>query len=75
MLDGPAPVEAQYAEEGPGSGIFREEPEDPLQSREAQQQPSRPDWAIGERLGAGSEGTLFLYPQIPSPQIFLVSLK
>uniref|UniRef100_A0A8D1QCI0 Transmembrane protease serine 5 n=1 Tax=Sus scrofa TaxID=9823 RepID=A0A8D1QCI0_PIG len=51
MLDGPAPVEAQYAEEGPGSGIFREEPEDPLQSPEAQQQPSRPDWAIGERLG------------------------
>ncbi|XP_047609488.1 transmembrane protease serine 5 isoform X6 [Phacochoerus africanus] len=50
MLDGPAPVEAQYAEEGPGSGIFREEPEDPLQSPEAQQQPSRPDWAIGERL-------------------------
>ncbi|PNI40614.1 TMPRSS5 isoform 5 [Pan troglodytes] len=41
MLDDQPPVEAQYAEEGPGPGIFRAEPGD-------QQHPSRPDWAIGE---------------------------
>ncbi|KAM5227018.1 transmembrane protease serine 5 isoform 1-T1 [Hipposideros larvatus] len=42
MLDGQAPMEAQYAEEDPGPGVFRSEPEDPLQRPEDQQQPISP---------------------------------
>ncbi|XP_074191557.1 transmembrane protease serine 5 isoform X3 [Rhinolophus sinicus] len=42
MLDGQAPMEAQYAEEDPGPRIFRAEPEDPLQRPDAQQQPISP---------------------------------
>lgn len=53
MLDGQAPMEAQYAEESPGPWIFRAELGDPLRRPEAQQQPSRADWAIGnDRVGA-----------------------
>nr|KAF6468325.1 transmembrane serine protease 5 [Rousettus aegyptiacus] len=39
MLDGQAPMEAQYAEESPGPWIFRAELGDPLRRPEAQQQP------------------------------------
>lgn len=48
MLDGQAHMEDQDAEEGPGPGIFKAKPREPLQRPEARQQPSRPDWAIGE---------------------------
>lgn len=48
MLDGQVPVEARHAEEGPGPGTFRAELGDSLQRPGAQQQPSRPDWVVGE---------------------------
>ncbi|KAB1251112.1 Transmembrane protease serine 5, partial [Camelus dromedarius] len=51
MPDGPAPMEAPYAEEGPGPGIFRAEPGDQLRRLEAQQQPSSRAgrWRTGRR--------------------------
>ncbi|KAM9079889.1 transmembrane protease serine 5 [Megaptera novaeangliae] len=44
LLDGRAPMEAQDAEESPGSWIFRAEPGDPLRRPEAQQQPISWAW-------------------------------
>ncbi|XP_072809916.1 transmembrane protease serine 5 [Vicugna pacos] len=51
MPDGPAPMEAPYAEEGPGPRIFRAEPGDLLRRLEAQQQPSSwaGRWCTGRR--------------------------
>lgn len=41
-------MEAGCAEEGPDPRIFRAELGDSRQRPDAQQPPSRPDWAIGE---------------------------
>ncbi|XP_070128906.1 transmembrane protease serine 5 isoform X3 [Equus przewalskii] len=61
MLDGQAPMEAQYAEEGPGPGIFRSVLGDPLRRPEAQQQPISPSrrWC-SRRRGCAVLGALGL---------------
>eukprot|EP00069_Balaena_mysticetus_P014336 bmy_22246T0 len=83
MLDGQAPMEAQYAEESPGSWIFRAEPGDPLRRPEAQQQPISwaGHWCTGQRgwavlgalvlLAGASIGSwllaLYLWPAASQP--------
>ncbi|XP_022414882.2 transmembrane protease serine 5 isoform X2 [Delphinapterus leucas] len=83
MLDGQAPMEAQYAEESPGSWIFRAEPGDPLRRPEARQQPISwaGRWCTGRRgwaalgalvlLAGASIGSwllaLYLWPAAPQP--------
>ncbi|KAB1254773.1 Transmembrane protease serine 5 [Camelus dromedarius] len=83
MPDGPAPMEAPYAEEGPGPGIFRAEPGDQLRRLEAQQQPSSRAgrWRTGRRgcavlgalglLAGASLGSwllvLYLWPAASQP--------
>ncbi|XP_060160469.1 transmembrane protease serine 5 isoform X1 [Globicephala melas] len=83
LLDGQAPMEAQYAEESPGSWIFRAEPGDPLRRPEAQQQPISwaGRWCTGRRgwaafgalalLAGASIGSwllaLYLWPAAPQP--------
>ncbi|XP_045653561.1 transmembrane protease serine 5 [Ursus americanus] len=55
MLDGQAHMEDQDAEEGPGPGIFKAKPREPLQRPEARQQPSSwaGRWCSGRRCCAG----------------------
>nr|XP_060460749.1 transmembrane protease serine 5 isoform X5 [Panthera onca] len=61
MPDGQAHMEPQYAEEGPGRGIFRAEPGDPLRRPEAQQQPtSRAGRWCSRRRGCVGLGALAL---------------
>ncbi|KAM9658996.1 transmembrane protease serine 5 [Trichechus inunguis] len=61
MLDDQAPVEAQYAEEGPGPGIISTEPGDQLWSPEAQQQPiSQVGRWCSVRRGCAALGALAL---------------
>ncbi|KAB1254767.1 Transmembrane protease serine 5 [Camelus dromedarius] len=54
MPDGPAPMEAPYAEEGPGPGIFRAEPGDQLRRLEAQQQPMLYLWPAASQPVPGN---------------------
>ncbi|XP_058542744.1 transmembrane protease serine 5 isoform X9 [Neofelis nebulosa] len=61
MPDGQAHMEPRYAEEGPGPGIFRAEPGDPLRRPEAQQQPtSRAGRWCSRRCGCVGLGALAL---------------
>ncbi|XP_053756460.1 transmembrane protease serine 5 isoform X4 [Panthera pardus] len=54
MPDGQAHMEPQYAEEGPGPGIFRAEPGDPLRRPEAQQQPMLYLWPAASQPSPGN---------------------
>nr|XP_060460748.1 transmembrane protease serine 5 isoform X4 [Panthera onca] len=54
MPDGQAHMEPQYAEEGPGRGIFRAEPGDPLRRPEAQQQPMLYLWPAASQPSPGN---------------------
>nr|XP_031526367.1 transmembrane protease serine 5 isoform X3 [Vicugna pacos] len=54
MPDGPAPMEAPYAEEGPGPRIFRAEPGDLLRRLEAQQQPMLHLWPAASQPVPGN---------------------
>ncbi|KAB1254770.1 Transmembrane protease serine 5 [Camelus dromedarius] len=76
MPDGPAPMEAPYAEEGPGPGIFRAEPGDQLRRLEAQQQPSSRAgrWRTGRR-GCAVLGALGLLAGASLGSWLLVSFR
>ncbi|XP_058542739.1 transmembrane protease serine 5 isoform X4 [Neofelis nebulosa] len=54
MPDGQAHMEPRYAEEGPGPGIFRAEPGDPLRRPEAQQQPMLYLWPAASQPSPGN---------------------